>query len=654
MRATACMVLVVGLFAGVLLADDHGDSPLTATPIEVGGDLLTACIEVPEDMDYFLFAGVAGRSYRIRITHQSDEMASVLYLFASDGRTILAVAHDSDDSTGAQIAWTCPSDGTFFVMARHAQSATGTGCYGLALSLEVLDDHGDDPLSATPLTVNREATPGFLETSADVDAFLFSVVRGYDYVVTLTRTSSRGRLTLEVFDDTDAGQLVDVEGVASLDIRGEEDGSLFIRVGAPADSGAVGYEIRVSRTGYADDFGNDASSAHALDAHGPVVSGSIEVPIDSDWFSFDAREGGEYGFTLSASPGLSCRLALYAADGQLVLQQVSATSGGMATIEWSAPDATRYFLEVESVDGSGTYALSVASALHLEAIGGFNPSGYSLDVWAEGTLVYLIVGVKGLSIIDVSNPTDPHELGSHSTRGYAEAIALAGTFALIANRGDGVTVIDVSDPSRPAEVGVLETPGWAQDVAVVGSLAVVADQRAGIHVARIGSTGAIELLASYETRGHAGAVAIDGDIAYVAIGDAGLEMVDLADPLSPVYLGTVEIAGDARDVVVRDTIAYVASGYRGVRIIDISDPALAEQVGWFGTSDEAVGLHLSASHLFVAERTGVSVYSLSDPLAPERVAQIDTPGEAIAVFVSDGLVFVADRQEGLLIARLLP
>ena len=71
---------------------------LAATPISADGSLVDACIEVPEDTDYFLFAAVAGRSYRVSVTHKRAEMEAVLYLLGSDGQAIIAVALDADDS----------------------------------------------------------------------------------------------------------------------------------------------------------------------------------------------------------------------------------------------------------------------------------------------------------------------------------------------------------------------------------------------------------------------------------------------------------------------------------------------------------------------------------------------------------------------------
>jgi len=650
-------ILVAGLLLGAVacasLADDHGDSALAATPISADGSLVEACIEVPEDMDYFLFTAVAGRSYRVSVTHESAEMEAVLYLLGSDGQSILAVALDSDDGAGVRIRWTAPADGAYFAMVRHARASSGTGCYAVSVSLELIDDHGDHILSATPLPVGGPLVPGFLETPDDVDAFLVSTDRGYDYVVEVIGTSA-GALDLAIVEGTTPPRHVAVDRTERIPLTGSDTGSVFLLVTSPSGSPSIGYEIGITRVGYDDDHGGDAATASALALHGAPVTGSIEVAGDGDWFGWEGRADGEYSFVLSTTPGLSCRLALRGGDGDVILQQASTSNGTPAMLEWRAPASGSYYVDVSAIEGTGTYTLTVRSALQLESVGRFNPSGYSLDVRARDGLAYLIVGVKGLSIVDLSDPAEPHEVGSNSTRGYAEAVALFESFALVANRGDGLTIVDVSDPTRPVEAGFLETPGWAQDVAAEQDLVVIADQRAGLHVVRLSRCGEATLLATHQTSGHAGAVTLSGGVAYVAVGDAGIEIVDLSDPTDPRLLGAIETSGDARDVVVSGSVAYVASGYRGVRIVDVADPAHATEIGGFGTSDEAVGLALAGGHLYVAERAGVSVYSLSDPAAPERIATIETPGEAVAVTVADGLVLIADRQEGLQVARVLP
>ena len=69
MRVAIVVMTLCVCFSISVWADDHGDSPLAATPIEIGGDLLSACLEVGGDMDYFFFSATAGRTYQLLTSH---------------------------------------------------------------------------------------------------------------------------------------------------------------------------------------------------------------------------------------------------------------------------------------------------------------------------------------------------------------------------------------------------------------------------------------------------------------------------------------------------------------------------------------------------------------------------------------------------------
>ena len=166
-RTIVVIALLILIGSVTCWADDHGNSPLAASPIEADGVLITACIEDAGDMDYFLFHATAGRTYRINTSHPTEEMDSILYLIEPDGQGILAVDDNSGGETNARIVWTCTESGIYFLMVRHAQATMGTGCYGLSASIAQLDDHGNDRFSASPLSSGVTAA-GFLEEPGDV------------------------------------------------------------------------------------------------------------------------------------------------------------------------------------------------------------------------------------------------------------------------------------------------------------------------------------------------------------------------------------------------------------------------------------------------------------------------------------------------------
>ncbi len=657
MRTIIALLLAALIGSVACWADDHGNSPLAATPIPTDGVLVTACIEEAGDMDYFLFHATAGRTYRIITSHPTAEMDSIVYLIEPDGQGILAVDDNSAGDSNARIIWTCTQSGIYFLMVRHAQATTGTGCYGLSVSIAQLDDHGNDRLSATPLSSGVTAA-GYLEEAGDVDVFMIQVAQGYEYAVHFASPGADSTLSALVYAN---GSNVPIASLSSHGATQTETMAasasepLFVFVQSESGEPTGSFILTIEKGGYADDHANTAASATPIPVEWTEILGSLEVAGDVDWFQLNARREAEYTLVLASTSGSGgVRLAIHGPDGQLLQESASTISGEPLELAWQAPETGTYFVEISSDTGAGIYRLSVSSTLQLESIASYNPSGYSLDIAVADDLAYLVVGTKGLLILDVGDPADPFEVGSHSTNGYAQSIAVNGKVVYIANRSEGVTIIDVTDPSRPSQIGVFDTPGSAHSLTIHNDLALICDQRGGIQIARIQSGGSLTAVSAIDTAGYPTAIAVLNQLALVAVGDSGLQIIDLSIPDAPITIAQLDLSGDASDVAVYGSLAYVATGYRGVHIVDVDDPQHPTEVGWIGMAGEAVGVLISGSTLFVAEGSeGMSAYSLLDPLEPQLIAQVDTPGEATAIAVSNGYVFVADRQEGLLIVQLL-
>lgn len=652
MRTLIGILITYMLISVPLWADDHGNSPLAATPIEVGSGLLSACLETGGDMDYFFFQATAGRTYQLLTSHLEGGADTVLYLLDADGLAILAVDDDGGTDGGSRIEWAAPIGATYFVMVRHAQATTGTGCYALSVSALQVDDHGDDSLTATPIPVGGSVS-GFHEDGEDVDVFLFAAESGYAYAITLEKTSGTGSIQLDLLDGETSDVLATAEangGPARVTWSATNGTAQFLAVRADESTG--GYRLSVEQQGYDDDFPNSAALAADLASLGLTAVGTLEVSEDTDWFSFKAREAGDYRLVLDADGPI--RMNLVGLDGETVLEETATVGADGLELEWAAPSDGAYFVELSSASGDIAYTLRLEATLQLEFLGQFNPRGYSFDIAVDDDYAYLIVGTQGLLVIDVSDPTSPIEVGSHSTRGYAQAITLDGTRAYVANRSDGLTILDVSDPMRPVEVGHLDTAGSAWDVVVSGSYAFIADSQAGLQIVDVSRSGTPSLVGSHETSASAKAVCVSGNVAYVAMGDAGLELIDVSAPSAPARVSVIKTFGEANGVVVADGTAYVAAGYGGVRILDVRDPSAPVEVGLVSTSGEAIGLALVGTALYVAEATdGLSVYSVADPTSPQRIAQFDTPGEATNLTVDAGRAYIADREEGLQIVGLL-
>ena len=107
--------------------------------------------DVPGDQDWITFAAQAGMTYAVETTNLDTAADTYLYLYATDGTTLLAANDDYSGTLSSRIEWVAPSAGTYFVAVKHWNPNAG-GCgtgYDLAVST----------LSETPTTPTATVTP---------------------------------------------------------------------------------------------------------------------------------------------------------------------------------------------------------------------------------------------------------------------------------------------------------------------------------------------------------------------------------------------------------------------------------------------------------------------------------------------------------------
>ncbi|MCH8940131.1 MAG: hypothetical protein IIC27_03270 [Chloroflexi bacterium] len=108
-----------------------------------------------------------------------------------------------------------------------------------------------------------------------------------------------------------------------------------------------------------DDHGNSPSTATELSV-GNLAGGGIEYPGDVDWFQFLAGPGTTYTFSTILENLADSKITIWATDGTTVLATNDDFGGTQASqIEWTPPDANRFYVTVESADGTstGTYII---------------------------------------------------------------------------------------------------------------------------------------------------------------------------------------------------------------------------------------------------------------------------------------------------------
>ena len=109
------------------------DSASQATTITVNGSAQTHNFYVAGDNDWAKFWAANGRSYVIDTFNLGGFSDTLLFLYDTDGTTLIAYNDDYGGGLGSRISWTAPADGYYYIRVRHYSSSA----YGLVTNYDL-------------------------------------------------------------------------------------------------------------------------------------------------------------------------------------------------------------------------------------------------------------------------------------------------------------------------------------------------------------------------------------------------------------------------------------------------------------------------------------------------------------------------------------
>ena len=258
------------------------------------------------------------------------------------------------------------------------------------------------------------------------------------------------------------------------------------------------------------------------------------------------------------------------------------------------------------------------------------------DIWQlSGDLLYYFNQLRGLQIIDLSNPDTPIVRGTLAMPAVGEQMYLLDPqhVVLLARNSCGddwqsqVVLVDVSG-SAPQTIAVLPVEGWLQESRLVGTALYVASQ-------------------DYRTGN--GTNADNGQYGTV------VSAFDLSNPSAPVAQPTLWYSGYASAVLATDrwlfvtTLDYATDAQPLVRVIDISAPdGTLRDVAGIPTAGEVTDkfkMNLAGNIFTVISQsyqqdtngdwtgnwiTTLETFSLANPLAPVPLGSLElAQGDAL-------------------------
>ena len=360
------------------IPDEHGDGAGDATDIDVG-EVVESALEHRADSDWFRFQAAEGAIYEIYTpeTAEDDYNHVELWLYDSRGETLNSsywTKMTAQKMGGdGRVYWKATESGDHYVKVQHWYSGLEMP-YSLIVALsDVVDDHHDDSMAATPISVGA-AVGGSIDYMGDSDCFRFRAEGGRTYRIDATGETLWS--TQAILYGADGAPLASERSPDSHDAPGivwkaPESGDYYIRVGSaeigftgqiipkppgpPCESGYIlpagtpgTYILAVAEFSVPDDYPDDAPASIAL---GHAVSGALEHPNDVDNFSFEAEKGRFYRIRLTGKT-LTDVWARLSGDGGTSLVEYQ--------LVWKAPSGGTYGVSVSSYSGdTGTYKLEV-------------------------------------------------------------------------------------------------------------------------------------------------------------------------------------------------------------------------------------------------------------------------------------------------------
>ncbi len=292
------------------------------------------------------------------------------------------------------------------------------------------------------------------------------------------------------------------------------------------------------------------------------------------------------------------------------------------------------------------------------------------SVAIDGTTAYLATTSGSLVSVSLTGGGAPAMLDSVDL-GTAVAVTVSGNHAFVATGTNGISVVDITDPSDMTVVGTAQQTGSTRDVSVFGDYAYVAS-REGLQVFRVSDPTSPQFVGFFDSRFSMNRVEVHGRIAYVTESEyfrpSVLYLIDISQPETPILIDEWYVGTMVYDLTVRDGYALMAdnfpAGGTGLAVVDVdqSRPTYGTTVAAIeapGTNEAIAAITnyvvIGASH----DSRVVTLVDTTDPASISEASVIDhydatDPVNVGKVVFWSHYLLVADRNTGLTVLDALP
>jgi hypothetical protein len=569
--------------------DDYGNRPSDAQQVTVGGSV-DAVLDYDGDVDFFKFTATRGRTYDIT-ADVYDIGDTEIFLFGTDGQTLLNRDDDSGLGWGSRMLWTAPANGTYYL-------AVASGYY---------DDFED--LCDYTLRVSQA---GWFVADTPAAWWASPPLRG------MGLHGSAGIIGY----DADAGMY-----------QAEMQFFQQVNLSSPLAPTTVGQPFP-----FADDNGvawpAAAGRIYAAENGMEWVNWDDETTHGSEIVALDETAGGYVeAWRIACQSG---EIHSIAVAGNLLLV-------GTQTID----DTWLAYLEVYDLTDPDAPVFLGQVELPDTGMGSMEPD----DLFVAGSRVYIEHDAESqtVSVVDISDPANPALLGQGmlpepSYGGFAVVGDTAWMFT-----GTELRAYDFTDPNDPQLLSTLSLPGKPGFIYQEGSQIFVGLDQLGVTVVNISNPLSPTIGATFDVAGASGYFAMNANYIYIPTAGGSVAIFGRGQDLVPTFgslsIPATSLPGDAWrvPVQVQNAGAAKAVGLAEVRLW--LDPDAT-----FGNGDEV--LILDAKNLKISLNPGASTTFSLSPKLPGNVQPGDyrlvsefLPTTVVDSDVSNNVIAAAGTQQ---------
>lgn len=306
----------------------------------------------------------------------------------------------------------------------------------------------------------------------------------------------------------------------------------------------------------------------------------------------------------------------------------------------AAPPDDNCALMLEVIEGPGNFWSSADAGAH----------GNDVDV--DGNYAYMATAKNdgGLSIIDVSDISNPEEEEDVDVGGKGRGVLKVGDYAYVGveKSSKGLAIVNVSDPDNPELESTLNIGDYGNRMDKSGDYLFIGveNNSNSMKVINVSNPASPSVSATLNLGTSVNVVKINGNYAYLGTDDtsAGFQVVDISNPASPNVVYSLNVGGAVSGIDIGGTYAHIGllNTSDAYKVISISDPLLPSVLNTLDVGAKIQDVKVDGDYAYLAldqNDPGMAAINISDSPNVSLAYTRDIEGKGTSAETSGGYVF---------------